>query len=156
MVSAQDIKVLRDETGLSMMQCKEALEKSDGDKAKALEHLRALGATIASKKSDRTLGASAIVSYIHAGGKAGVLLELSCETDFVATNEDFKTIAKDIAMHVAAMKPTTLEELLAQPFIKDGEKTVKDLVSSAVQKFGENTQLSRVSWFALGGEGSNF
>lgn len=156
MISAQDIKSLRDETGLSMMQCKQALEKAEGDKAKALDELRAMGATIAGKKSERALGSAAVVSYIHSTGKTGVLLELSSETDFVSGNEDFKALARDIAMHVAAMRPQTKEELLAQPFIKDADRTVEALIQGAIQKFGENTVLSRCTWYGSEGAGASF
>lgn len=156
MIAASDIKQLREETGLSMMQCKQALEKAGGDKGKALEELRAMAGAIAGKKGDRALGSAAVVSYIHGGGKTGVLLELSCETDFVSGNEEFKTLARDIAMHVAAMHPMTREELLAQPFIKDGERTIEALVQGAIQKFGENTVLSRVTWYGAEGAGASF
>ncbi len=156
MVSVSDIKQLRDETGLSMMQCKQALEKSGGDKGKALAELTAMGAALAGKKGDRLLGSAALVSYIHSTGKVGVLLELSCETDFVAGNDEFKALARDIAMHVAAMRPTSKEELAAQAFIKDGERTIAQLIQGAVQKFGENTAITRCSWYVAHGEGATF
>lgn len=109
MITTEQIKTLRDSTGISVMQCKKALEEAKGDMEKALVILRKKGADIATKKSDRTLGAGVITSYIHSNGNVGAMIELSCETDFVAKNEGFKTLAYDIAMHVAATNPTYLK-----------------------------------------------
>src|SRR5688572_969985 len=105
MITTEEIKALREETGLSIMQCRQALEEAGGDKAQALELLKKKGAEIASKKSDRTLGAGAVASYIHAGDTVGAMVELYSETDFVAKNPEFKSIAREIAMHIAAMNP---------------------------------------------------
>ncbi len=143
MVTIEEIKALRDETGLSVMECQKALEEAGGDKAKALELLKKRGAEIAAKKSGRTLGAGVVVSYIHAGETTGVLLELMSETDFVAKNSEFKSVARDIAMHVAAMSPADTTELLAQPFIKDSSLTIADLITNTVQKFGERIELGQ-------------
>jgi elongation factor Ts len=142
-ISAASIKALREETGLSVMQCRKALEDAQGDATKAKELLAKQGAVIAAKKGDRTLGAGAVVSYIHATGTIGVMLELSCETDFVAKNPEFKQVAYDIAMHISAMRPADNTELLTQEFIKDPSKTIQDLVNGAVQKFGERTEVRR-------------
>ncbi len=142
-ISAASIKALREETGLSVMQCRKALEDANGDATKAKELLAKQGAVIAAKKGDRTLGAGAVVSYIHATGTIGVMLELSCETDFVAKNPEFKQVAYDIAMHISAMRPADNAELLTQEFIKDPSKTIQDLVNGAVQKFGERTEVRR-------------
>ncbi len=131
------------------MQCQKALEEAAGDKTKALEILKAKGAEIASKKGDRTLGAGVVVSYIHAGDTIGTLLELLCETDFVAKNPEFKATAKDIAMHVAAMKPADVGELLTQDFIKDPSKTIGDMINSTVQKFGERTEIGQFTRFSI-------
>lgn len=105
MVTTEEIKALRDKTGISVMQCKKALEEAGGDMDKAVALLKKKSGEIASKKSDRTLGAGVIASYIHGAGSVGVLLELACETDFVSKNEEFVTLARDIAMHVAGMMP---------------------------------------------------
>lgn len=148
-VTTEQIKELRDETGLSIMQCQKALEEAGGDKTKALELLRQKGAEIAGKKSDRTLGAGVVVSYVHAGDAVGAMLELLCETDFVAKNPEFKAVAREIAMHVAAMNPADTTELLEQPFIKDSSKKISDLVNNTVQKFGERTEIGKFVRFSL-------
>lgn len=148
-VSTADIKELRAETGLSVAEVKKALEEAQGDKAKALAVLKNRSVEIAAKKSDRNLGAGTVASYIHGGGISGVLLELSCETDFVAKNEEFKGIARDIAMHVAAMNPVDVAELLTQPFIKSPDKTIQDMVNGAIQKFGERTEVRRFTRFSV-------
>jgi elongation factor Ts len=109
-ITAADIKALREETGLSVMQCRTALEDAGGDQAKARILLQKKGSEIASKKGDRTLGSGVVASYIHAAGTVGAMVELSCETDFVAKNPEFKAIAYDIAMHVAALAPTFLKK----------------------------------------------
>jgi elongation factor Ts len=108
MVTAEQIKQLRDMTGISMMECKKALEESKGDVQGALAHLKKKGIEVASKKSDRTLGAGIIQSYVHSNGSIGALIELYCETDFVARNEEFKALAYDIAMHITATNPVYL------------------------------------------------
>jgi len=149
MATTAEIKALREETGLSIMQCQKALEEAGGDKSKAITLLKEKGAEIAGKKSDRNLGAGVVVSYIHAGEAVGVMLELLCETDFVAKNPDFKVIARDIAMHVAAMNPENTEELLEQPFIKNSEETISDLVTATTQKFGERTEVGRFVRFSI-------
>jgi len=149
MITTEQIKQLREDTGLSIMQCQKALEEAGGDRDKAIEILKAKGAEIAGKKGDRTLGAGSVVSYIHSGDTVGVLLELLSETDFVAKNPDFKAVAKDIAMHVAAMNPADTAELLGQPFIKDPAKNVSDLINNTVQKFGERTEVGRFTRFSI-------
>ena len=149
MITLEQIKELRAQTGLSVMQCQKALEEAGGDRDKAIEILKAKGAEIAGKKSDRTLGAGSVVSYIHSGDTVGVLLELLSETDFVAKNPDFKSVAKEIAMHIAAMNPADTAELLGQPFIKDPAKNVSDLINNTVQKFGERTEIGRFTRFSI-------
>ena len=150
MITTAEIKALRDQTGLSIMQCKKALEDAGGDQAKALELLKEKGADIRSKKGDRTLGAGVVVSYIHANGTVGSMLELLCETDFVAKNPEFKAAAYDIAMHLAAMNPEDNAELLAQPFINDSSMTINDIIDGVVQKFGERTEIGRFARFSVG------
>lgn len=149
MASTEEIKSLRTETGLSVMECKKALEEAGGDRDKALAILKERGAAAQSKKSERSLGAGVISSYIHASGTIGVIVELSCETDFVAKNPEFKAVAYDIAMHVAAMNPADVAELLEQPFIKDSSRTINDIVAGVVQKFGERTEVGRFTRLAI-------
>ncbi|MES2953002.1 MAG: elongation factor Ts [Patescibacteria group bacterium] len=109
MITTQDIKELRDRTGVSIMQCREALTAAGGDMEKALELLKKKSGDIAEKKSDRTLGAGVVSSYVH-GGSIGAMVKLMCETDFVARNPEFKALAEDIAMHVSAMNPEFVSE----------------------------------------------
>lgn len=110
MITTEQIKELRDITGISVMQCKKALEESGGDKEKALEILRAKSSEIAAKKGDRELGAGVVQSYIHSNKTIGALVELACETDFVARNEEFVAMARDIAMHITAAMPEFTNE----------------------------------------------
>ena len=104
-ISAQQVKELRQKTGAGMMDCKKALTETNGDMEKAIEYLREKGIAKAAKKSDRIAAEGVVESYIHAGGRIGVLVEVNCETDFVAKNEDFKNFVRDIAMQIAAMNP---------------------------------------------------
>lgn len=149
MITTAEIKALREETGLSIMQCQKALEAAGGDRVKAIALLKEKGAEIAAKKGDRTLGAGVVSAYIHSGDTVGAMVELLCETDFVAKNPEFKATAKDIAMHVAAMKPENVEELLTQPFIKDGSKTIGDMINGTIQKFGERTEIGQIIRFSI-------
>ncbi len=194
-ITAKAVKGLREMTGAGMMDCKKALVESEGDMEKAVAFLRKQGLSKAAKKSDRSANEGLIYSYIHPGSKLGVLLEINCETDFVARTDDYQNLAKDIAMQVAAANPlvvdrdqldqTTLEKekeiyrtqalnegkpekivdkivegrlskyfqevvLLEQPFIKDQEMTIRDLISSAVTKMGENIIVKRFVRFRMG------
>lgn len=153
------IKELREKTGLSLAQIKKALEEAGGDKEKALTILAAYSEAQAEKKSDRELAAGVVSAYVHGSGTIGVLLELGCETDFVAKNEEFVALAKDLAMHVCAMAPTSINNengegeetaLLKQSFIKDPEVTVEQRLQAAIQKFGENTKVTRFTRYTLG------
>ncbi len=148
-ITSDMVKELREKTGISVAECKKALVEADGDMAKALAVLGQRAQASAAKKGDRTLGAGTVASYIHNSGQIGAMVMLSCETDFVSKNEEFMALARDIAMHVSAMRPTTKEELMGQSFIKDPSKTIADLISGAVQKFGERTELSEFSCFAV-------
>jgi elongation factor Ts len=147
MISVEQIKELRDKTSISIGQCKKALEEAGGDMNKALEALKAQGAKIADKKSDRELHSGAVSAYIHSNGAMGAMVELHSETDFVSKNPDFRTLASDLAMHIAACDPQDLAELLVQPFIKDPSLTVDDLVKSHIQKFGERIEIIRFARF---------
>lgn len=149
MITTEQIKELREATGLSLQQIRVALEEANGDRAKALEILKVKSADIASKKGDRTLNAGVVAAYIHSGDTVGAMLELLCETDFVAKNPEFKAAAKDIAMHVAAMNPQDVGELLEQPFIKGSGSTVGELINGVVQKFGERTEVGKFTRFSL-------
>ena len=140
-----DIKALRDETGVSIGKCKEALEEAGGDMDKAREILRSFSEKAAAKKADRDLGAGMIVSYVHSNGQIGALVELNCETDFVAKNEDFIALANDIALHITAMMPETKEELLEQPFVKNPEVTIEGHIKEGIQKLGERIELGAFS-----------
>lgn len=148
-ITAEAVKELRDKTGISMMECKKALEEAQGDLAKAMEILGTRAEAQAAKKADRALGAGTVAAYVHSTGQSGAIVMLSCETDFVSKNEEFTALARDIAMHVSAMAPQDKDELLAQPFIKNPEKTIGGLISDAVQKFGERTELSGFSRFSV-------
>lgn len=193
MITTEQIKELREMTGVSIMQCKKALEEAGGDKEKALFALRKKSKDIADKKDGRTLGASVVDAYIHSNKKVGTLIELSCETDFVARNEEFIGLAREIAMHITAMSPEFVEEsqvsdevrakvtelfkkevsesgksaelqakmmegklntyfaektLLLQPFVKNPDLTIKDLINGYVQKFGEKIAVTRFVRFS--------
>jgi elongation factor Ts len=143
-----DIQKLREATGAGVMECKRALQEAGGDSAAAQKILYERGLARAEKKSEKKTGAGALEAYIH-NGRIGVLLELRCETDFVARNADFKQLARDIAMHVAAMSPENTDELLEQEFIKSPDKTIKNLIEEAVQKFGEKTEIGRFARYSV-------
>lgn len=133
-VTTDQIKELRDSTGVSVMQCKKALEEADGDMDKARIILQKLSSKAAAKKSDRDLGAGTVSSYLHAGGNVGTLVEIKCETDFVAKNEYFQTLARDIAMQVAATNPSFIKEEEIDEVIKQKAIEVfqKDLADKPV------------------------
>lgn len=143
MITTDAIKELRESTGVSVMQCKAALEEAGGDKEKALIILKKKGAEAAAKKGGRNLKAGSIQAYIHSTGTIGVMVELACETDFMAKNPEFKQLAYDIAMHIAASNPESSSVLLDQPYIKNPEITVGVLLNNAIQKFGEKTEVVR-------------
>lgn len=149
MINTEQIKKLRDITGVSIMQCKKALEEASGDMDKAKMILGETSKKSAEKKMDRDLGAGVVVSYIHNNGNVGAMLELLCETDFVARNDEFKLIAKDVAMHIVAMNPENKEELMSQEFIKDTSLTIKNIMDQAVQKFGERTEVGQFVRFSI-------
>lgn len=142
-ITADMIKALREETGISVMQCKKALEEAKGDMEQARVALRDLAAAQAEKKSDRTIGAGIVSSYIHSNKKMGVLLELACETDFVAQNEEFISAANQIAMHIGAMEPADNAALLEQAFIMNPELTIQQVIEGLVQKTGERVEIGK-------------
>jgi len=195
MISAKLVKELRERTGAGMMDCKKALQETNGNIEKAAEYMREKGIASAAKKAGRIASEGIVESYIHGNGKIGVLLEINCETDFVAKNEDFKQLAKDIAMQIAASKPEYVKReevpedmvnkerqilkaqalnegkpekivekmvegrldkfykdvcLLEQPFIREPDKTVQDLVKENISKIGENINVRRFVRFEMG------
>lgn len=145
------IQMLRDRTGLGVMDLKKALEESDGDENKALEILQKKGVAVAEKRAEKATKQGVVASYAH-GLRIGAILELNCETDFVAKTDDFKNLAKDLVMQVASMEPKDSDELLAQPFIKEPSKTIKDLITEIVGKTGENIRVGKFSRIELGEE----
>ena len=176
--SANQVKELRERTGAGIMDCKRALEAADGDMNRAAEHLRQQGLTKAEKKSGRAAQQGVIEPYIHGGGRIGVLVELNCETDFVARTPDFRGLAHDLAMQIAATAPRVVSSdelsetdqtalvaefgdrkaaleavsLLDQPFIKEPGRTVRDLVRDQIAKLGENIVVRRFSRFEVGAD----
>lgn len=199
-VTAEHVRDLREKTGAGMMDCKKALVETNGDFEKAIEWLRKKGMASAEKKAGRATKEGSVSSYIHAGGKVGVLVEINCETDFVARTEQFQAFVKDVAMHVAAASPrwvnpteipadviskekeiaiaqmkdtgkpaAVLEKiaegklnkfytetcLLEQPFIKDGDKKVADILKETIAALGENISIRRFARFALGEDLAN-
>lgn len=142
-ISSEQIKELREKTNISVMACKKALEEAEGDMDKALEVLRKEGVRVAEKKSERALKAGIIDSYIHSNKQVGVLIEVRCETDFVAKNENFQSFSHGVAMHIAALDPQNIDGLLKQNYIKEIDKTIEDYLKETIQKFGENIEITR-------------
>ncbi len=194
-ITAKQVGELRGQTGAGLMDCKKALTESNGDLEQAITILRKKGIASASKKAGRATSEGLIESYIHLGGKVGVLIEVNCETDFVAKTDDFKSFVKDLCLHIAAVNPICVSRdsipadlvekereiavsqaegkppaavqkivegklnkyfstacMLDQPFVKDGDKTVQDVLSEQISKLGENIQINRFSRFQIGEE----
>jgi elongation factor Ts len=194
-ISAQDVKTLRERTGAGMMECKGALTEAGGDMEKAIDILRAKGAAKAAKRADRETKEGTVGSYIHMGGRIGVLVEVGCETDFVARTDQFQQLVRDVAMHIAAASPVAVRRedfpadlmerergvyreqvkesgkpeqiwdkivdgkmekffaesaLLEQPFVKNPDVTVGQLVTEVSGKTGEKIEVRRFARFALG------
>lgn len=194
-ISAQAVKELRERTGAGMMECKAALTEAGGDTEAAIDILRARGAAKAAKRAEREAREGAVGSYIHMGGKIGVLVEVNCETDFVARNDAFQSLIRDVAMHIAAASPVSIrredfpadlvereravyreqmkesgkpeaiwdkivdgklekffaeQALLEQPFVKNPDITVGQLITEAASKTGEKIEVRRFTRFALG------
>ncbi len=140
-VNVSDIKKLREETGAGVADCREALEDCNGDQNRAVEILRKKGIEKAAKKTDREIKAGSVFSYLHHNGKVGVLVALACETDFVAKTDEFKNLGKELALQIAAAKPTSIEELLDQEYVRDPAKKISELVKQVIGKLGENIQI---------------
>ena len=199
-ITAAMVKELRERTGAGMMDCKAALKETDGDLDASVDVLRTKGLADLAKKSERATNEGAVSSYIHAGGRIGVLVEVSCETDFVALNEDFQTFAKDVAMHIAASNPAYVSRdevpaeviehetsiymaqaaetgkpeniqakiaegrldkyykevcLLEQPYIKNPDITVEELLGEMVSRLDENMSIARFVRFEIAGGGAS-
>ena len=194
-ITAALVKELRERTGAGMMDCKKALSATDGDLEKAIDFLREKGLAAAAKKAGREAAEGLVEAYIHGGGRIGVLVEVNCETDFVAKTDAFKELVKDIAMHIAATNPSYLKReevptaeleheqavlaeqarnegkpekiiekmvagriekyykevcLMEQPFVKDPDKTISDLITESIAKIGENISIRRFTRYQLG------
>jgi elongation factor Ts len=194
-INAKDVKELRDKTGAGMMECKKALQETGGDLEKAIDWLRAKGAAKAAKRADKSANEGVIGSYVHFDNKTAVIVELNCETDFVANTDAFRALAKDLALHIAsaaplAVSPTEIDPavverereiyrqqvldegkpehiagkivegklqkfykesaLLAQPFVKDPDKTIEQLITEVSAKTGEKVQVARFARFKVG------
>ncbi|MBM3148684.1 MAG: translation elongation factor Ts [Chloroflexi bacterium] len=168
-ISADIVKELREKTGAGVMDCKKALEEAGGNMQKAAETLKERGLALAKKKAERVANQGLIECYVHQGGQIGVMVEVNCETDFVARTNEFKNLAHDIALQIAALSPQYIgpdevtEEtgtdtdtdtqaacLLLQPFIKDPTKTIQDLITETIAKVGENIKIRRFCRFELG------
>lgn len=194
-MDAKLVKELREKSGAGMMDCKKALSATDGDLEKAIDFLREKGLAAAAKKAGRVAAEGLVEAYIHGGGRIGVLVEVNCETDFVAKTDAFKELVKDIAMHIAATNPSYLKReevptaeleheqavlaeqarnegkpekiiekmvagriekyykevcLMEQPFVKDPDKTISDLITESIAKIGENISIRRFTRYQLG------
>ncbi len=192
-ITAKSVAELRAKTGAGLMDCKKALKETDGDFDAAIDILRKKGIATAAKKAGRDASDGLVETYIHTGGKVGVMLEINCETDFVAKNDDFKAFARDICMHIAAASPTCVNRedvpeaeiekereiataqaegkppqaiqkivegklnkhysqvcLMEQPFVKNPDQTIKDLLTEKIATIGENLIIRRFARFAVG------
>lgn len=170
--TADDIKRLREETSCGVIDCKKALEEAKGDFGRAKELLRKRGLEMAAKKSDRLAKEGRVEAYIHNGNKIGVVVEVNCETDFVARSEDFCKFTRDVALHIAALNPKYIKKedvpadvlskeadkeayikancLLAQAYVKDPGKNIQDLLNELVAKIGENIIIGRFVRYKVG------
>ncbi len=144
------IKILREKTKAGVMDCRQALEESGGDLKKAEEWLKKKGIKSAEKRAERETSAGLIESYSHADGRIVAVVELNCETDFVARNQEFKKLAHELAMQIAAMKPKDVKELFKQPWIRDEKITIEELVKQTIGKIGENIVVRKIARFELG------
>jgi len=164
-ISTEMVKELRQKTGAGVIDCKNALVETEGNFDKACELITQRGLAIAKKKSERTAEQGVIECYVHTGNHLGVMVEVNCETDFVARTQEFKELAHDIALQISAMSPLYISEdekpadskddaqtvcLLRQPFIKDPGKTIQDIITETIAKTGENIKVRRFVRFELG------
>lgn len=149
MVDITLLKRLRNETGVSLADCRKALEESNGDYQKALLWLKKHGIEKAEKKKERATSQGLIDCYIHQNGKIGAMVEILCETDFVARTSEFKTLAHEIAMQVASMNPKDIDSLLKQDYIRDTSKTIEIVIKEAIAKLGENIVVREFKRFEI-------
>jgi elongation factor Ts len=149
MISIDQIKKLRKETGISISECKKALEEAKGDFNLAKEILKKWGKEFAQKQSKREVKEGIIATYLHPNKKIGVILELNCETDFVARSKDFQDLAHELCLQIAAMNPQDIDSLFSQPWIRDEKKIIKDLFDQYIAKLGENISLKRFTRYEL-------
>ncbi len=151
-LSLDAIKHLREKTGAPIGDVKSALEACQGDEAKAIDYLKRKGFEAAQKRQGRAAKLGRVDAYIHHDGRVGALIEINCETDFVARLPEFQQLCRDVGMQIASQQPETLQELLAQPFIKDQAQTIGQYVSTLIAKTGENIVVRRFVRFGLGEE----
>ncbi len=164
-IPAALVKELRERTGAGVMECKKALQEAEGDLERAVGVLQERGIALAEKRMHRETAQGMVECYIHAGGRLGAMVEVNCETDFVARTDDFKRLARDLAMQIVASNPLSVSEedlpsgaegdpaelcLLRQPFIKDESRTVEELVKEVIARTGENIRVRRFARFELG------
>ena len=149
-ITIDRIKKIRELTGYGIMDCRKALEEAAGDEKKAVELLNIWGIEKAAKKKNRETKAGLIQSYIHGEGKIGVLIELLCETDFVARTDDFKNLAHELCLQISSMNPKDIKELLKQEYIRDPGLTIGDMIKQTIGKLGENITVSRFVRMQLG------
>lgn len=142
-ISLDQLKKLRADTQAGVSDCRQALEEADGDYEKAKKILIARGIDKAAKKADRATGQGVVEAYVHATGAVGVLVTLKCETDFVAANSEFRKLAHEIALQIAAMNPKNADELLKSAYIRDPSLTVENLIKQTIAKTGENITLGK-------------
>ena len=156
MSNTESIKLLRSETGAGVMDAKRALEEANDDFEKAKDILKEKGIADAEKRASRATGQGVIESYIHQGNRLGAIIEINCETDFVARTSEFKDLAKNLAMQVAAMDPASIDNdndsLMEQQYIKDSDKLIKELVQEVIAQTGENIKIKRFQRCEVGGE----
>ena len=149
MVKIEDLKKIREMTGISVDAIKKALEQADGKVEQALKFLKERGVSVAAKKSQRQTGEGLVFSYIHGSGKIGVMVKLFCETDFVARNDKFKNLGHELALHIAATSPASIEELLCQPYVRNEDITIDALVKDHIGKLGENIRIGEFCRFEI-------
>ncbi len=149
MVMIDQIKELREVTGISILECKKALRESGGDMEKAKTLLRQWGKEVAEKKQERPAGEGLVASYVHNTGKVGSLVIVKCETDFVARSDDFKYLSHELALQAASLEAENVDDFLAQQYIRDPSRTVKDVVGEYIAKLGENIVVEKFVRFSL-------
>lgn len=148
-ITMDQIKALREETGAGVMDAKKALEESNGNVEKAKEWIAKKGMARAEKKADREAGNGLVASYIHHDGRSGALITLNCETDFVARTDDFKNLAKELAMQITSNDPESVEEFLAQPYNRNPKQTMEELIKTVSGKLGEKIELKEFTRYKI-------